>query len=463
MPFSRGRNPRSTRSQSRSTPSKLATTRRQLLQGAGGAGIVSLLVPTIGWAEASTKGQQNAASTASSGAMLWIGFQQGESLSLTAMDPTGALLVTNLSVPLVTTRSPDGSQLVSLDLADGNSGSAHQITLRSANEGTIAGLIAGSSSAVSSASNVSGHELRLSLSADARYAAALDTAWMVNGNREVTRTGPSGDVQQFTVPDVSSLSGVEVFDLSAMTSVGSAALGSSSPATSCGFAGDVVAAWWTDFGLGGQRHAVAQAVQSMGTQPMQPISSEALTGLPGGAAISTPGGLWIEIVDQNTLQVVAPTGQVDTVVVFPVDWGTAKPFPTGLFTFNDAVVVVNPGVPAAAVVDAASGNVQAVTKLASQQGVARGLLSSWSMDVSADKLYVADNSGNQGGIWVYELPSLQLADRWLSSTAFAAVRCSPDGNTIYAIGQDAPLAFVLTSDGAVASATELTAQPSELL
>jgi hypothetical protein len=127
------------------------------------------------------------------------------------------------------------------------------------------------------------------------------------------------------------------------------------------------------------------------------------------------------------------------------------------------LVVVHPGIPAAAVVDGATGSVRSQTRLASQQGVARGLLSGWSVDASRDYLYVADSSGTQGGVWVYDLPSLQLADRWLSTTAFAAVRCASDGSAIYAIGQDTPLAFVLTPQGGIASATELAAQPTGLL
>jgi hypothetical protein len=140
----------------------------------------------------------------------------------------------------------------------------------------------------------------------------------------------------------------------------------------------------------------------------------------------------------------------------------ARPFSTTLFALaDDGLLVVNPGLAAAAIVDPVAVEVSSSARLAGGPGFASGLLSTWTADTDGSYLYVADTSGAQGGIWVYEVPSLQLVDRWLSTTPFAALQVSSAG-VIFAIGQDQPILFVLNADGAIQAATELAAPPTRL-
>ncbi len=65
------------------------------------------------------------------------------------------------------------------------------------------------------------------------------------------------------------------------------------------------------------------------------------------------------------------------------------------------------------------------------------------VDVRRETVYVADGREGQGGIWVYDLPTLKLRDRWLSNTRFEGLWVSPTDGSVQAspLGSNLVLSF----------------------
>jgi hypothetical protein len=439
------------------------TTRRQLLYGVAGAGIVSVLVPTIGWTEAAAAQTDASSSTSTRPWTFWISSFDGETLSLTGLQPNGGVIATGLNVPIITQRSPSGSILISADIAGDASSSAHRLVMRSAYDGTILRQILGKTDAVAAGNKVVGHELALAISADGEYAAVLDTAWSTAGQRKALKLGPKAvPGREELVVDLSSATSIEVFDLAGAVPVGHQLLTSGALSQNCGFAGQSVLATWTEPGPAQEVKVLSQSARSVGSAPMHSVSAAGMT--PATGLQQSRSGLWAQSVGFDTIQFVNSSLKAGQVRVFPADWGAAKPYPTRLIGIGDSgLLVVNCGIPAAAIVQGNDAHVASAALLANQAGNPRLSMGQWSADASETHLYVADSSPRQGGVWVYELPSLRLVDRWLSSTAFAAVSCSPDGSTIFAIARERPLVFSITPEGRTVAATELPKQPSGII
>ncbi len=453
----------------------LTTTRRQLLRGAGGVGIASLIVPTIGWHEATAQAAQPASGAVSGSRpwTFWVSSLTGEELSLTGLRENGSIVAARLPVPLTTQRSPDGAALISADLAEEGGFHVHRLVVRSAADGKVLHRIHGKSGAVTAGAAVVGHELALSVSADGAYAAVLDTVWRVTGQRPIAAKASassksSAGSDRITgeptelVDELGSATSIEVFSLGSRSAIGHHALTTGALSQTCGFAGHSVLATWTEPGPDQTIRLLSQPAQSFGSAPMHPVHAKGM--VPASGLQQSHSKLWVQSAGFNAVQFVNSGLQAGHVAVFPQEWGAAKPFPTKLIGLPDGnLLMVNCGIPAAAIIDGTSAQVRSATMLASQPGNPRLALGEWTATATATRLYVADSSARQGGIWVYELPELKLVDRWLSGTAFAAVSAAPDGSAIFAIAREHPLVLSLTPDGTTVAATELPEQPSAIV
>jgi hypothetical protein len=445
-------------------PLSLTTSRRQLLQGVAGAGIVSLLVPTIGWTDAAAQ-----AATASNDSAVpwtfWVSTFDGKTLLLTGLDAGGKVIASGLHVPPITQRSPDGSTLISLDITGASSSAVHRLVLRSAKDGTVLGQLLGQTGVVSIGDTVVGHELTLEISADGSYAAVLDTAWSASGQRHVSKRTLNPNptpAQEIVVNDMSSATSIEVFRLAPAAPIGHQFLAADVLALSCGFAAHSVLVSWTEPGRDQTVKLMSQSARLMGTAPLEPVHSAGMT--PAVGLGLSHSGLWAQSVGFRAVQFVNSGLKASQANMFPADWGAAKPYPTRLISIDDTdLLVVNGGIPAAAIWDGRDARLVSSELLANQPGDPRSSMGQWTVDATKTHLYVADSSPRQGGVWVYDLPSLSLVDRWLSSTAFSALKCSADGSTIFALARDRPLVFSITPEGKTVAATELPQRPSGIL
>ncbi|MDA8069910.1 MAG: hypothetical protein M0T77_15095 [Actinomycetota bacterium] len=256
----------------------------------------------------------------------------------------------------------------------------------------------------------------------------------------------------------------EIFDLTAGASMGVCPVAADVLSPTSGFAGDTAFVVWSP--LGGSRaetNVVTWSTTSGVLNGPMETGGQPIGGQPSSATVcAAMSGMWVQAYGLGTLSVITTDGTLRTQIVFPDSLGAARPFPTMVFPLNpEQLLVVNPGLPAAAVVEPLTSIIDVSKELASHQGYGSGTLSPWTADTDGTYLYVADTSGAQGGIWVYEVPALELVDRWLSTTPFAAVQASADG--LFALARDQALLFVLNADGAIQSATELSAPPLTLV
>jgi hypothetical protein len=447
-----------------SPPASLTTTRRQLLRGVGGAGIASLIVPTIGWREAAAQSAAAAVTSASQPWTFWVSSFNGEVLSLTGLQANGSIVSAGLRVPIITQRSPDRSALISADIAHEAGSQAHRLVVRSASDGRVLHRILGKAGAVTTGEAVAGHELALAVSADGTYAAVLDTVWTIAGQSPLAAKGgpESRNGPAELVNHLASATSIEVFSLGSGSAIGHHFLTTGALSQSGGFAGHSVLATWTEPGPEQTIRLLSQPAASFGSAPMRHVRAAGMA--PASGLQQSHSQLWVQSAGFNAIQFVNSSLQAGRVGVFPDEWGAAKPFPTRLIGLADGkLLIVNCGIPAAAIIEGNSPHVVSKTMLANQPGNPRLALGEWTADAVGRRLYVADSSARQGGIWVYDLPSLRLADRWMSGTAFSAVSAAPDGSAIFAVAREHPLVFSITADGTTVAATELPEQPSGIL
>jgi hypothetical protein len=315
--------------------------------------------------------------------------------------------------------------------------------------------------------NVDGHDVVLALSPDDRYALVADVSWAQSTVPQISK--PPLTTLPVPLPlDRShppTLAGnnelvVEIFDLSAGSSLGSQIVAHNVLSPAGGFAGGVAVVAWSS--LSGPRQTQVATIPLAGN-PASAIAQAppVVFGSVAPLSSASANAVWVQALGISRLATVNSAGKVQILPVFGDGLASARPFPTSLFILADErLLVVNPGIPAAARIDPVSGAVDLAQELASRPGSASGTLQSWSADIDSDYLYVADTSPLQGGIWVYSLTSLALVDRWLSTTSFAALRCANDG-VLFAVANSQPTILII-NQGAIQSATELTTMPSYL-
>jgi hypothetical protein len=141
----------------------------------------------------------------------------------------------------------------------------------------------------------------------------------------------------------------------------------------------------------------------------------------------------VQVIDLRTLAL------RHEVAVSAGDVGAKGFAPLALFPREAShVVVVNVATGLLRQVDLGTGVIDASTDLP-VPGLEGGLAELWgelgtqAATVSADgtRVFVADNRGPGGGIWVVSVPGLNVMDHWGSGQHFTALWSSPDGEVLY--------------------------------
>lgn len=124
---------------------------------------------------------------------------------------------------------------------------------------------------------------------------------------------------------------------------------------------------------------------------------------------------------------------------------TARPFaPTVVDIGPASVVVVDASRQYAAIVDTAQGTIRTTRKLSTSNTFVAEINHSAPgvcADLTRSRLYIADPSGTEGGVWVHDAQTLQVLDRWHSDTAFGLVWVGPANGAVYAQSTAGPVAI----------------------
>ncbi len=436
-------------------------TRRQVLKGAVGAGAVALVVPTVRWGQAphqatpSLVAAPGSAATIQSAA-LWFYRSVGQTIELGAINPDATTAASGLTMPLACQFASNGLYLACASIQHPGTAEANHVL-------TILDLSTGQSTEASGLpfndDGVSCHALTVRISSDSTTLAILDSAWTITPGAPLSRSIFGATT---TLPSLGfqSLHTVEVFLASTVASLGLVALED--------LVDNIVAVDLAFLGsdplvLIGQPGGMLQQYLLNSSPTVQTSASNQIGGLmpQHASSVSLASGSFVRALGMNGAEIV--NSDLTTTQLRPLTGTSAKPSPASVLAIDaETALLVNPGLPSAATLNTTTAAVQSSAVLSNFPPLMATPLRRWVAACSSTTLYVADMNG---GIWVYNLPTLQLADRWLSSTPFAAVVVPPAGAAIFAITPSMaaqPLAMSLSPSGAVIATAELPFAPTGL-
>lgn len=412
----------------------MGISRRQVIQGVSAAAAMSALItvpaaPALASNSSLLTPSLTPKSTFVAEDVLWLhgSIASGGGYALQAIAPDASGVDAEARVAHAVTRSRDGQLIIEADFVDG----ATQLRVFNAASGRL--LSTGKGAIAWPAEP----DLAVATDSANQSVCVIGTCLISSPGPSLEKIGPDGGKTSVVSQSWQRVQGVESFDVNATLIDHSepqmVPLGASSE-FAC-VEGQALIVDHRDDGT----FITARANKTRGPQTSSHPKVQANL-----AHVDNAGRACLITSDSNLL-VRYPSGAERTVAL-GMDSGDrrAKPFaPSVESASKDAVIIVDQSRQYLASVDITSGQLMAERVLSTHPSVGSGhnpMGQSLAVDVIRRRVYILDQSGVTGGVWIYDADTLSVIDRWHSSLAFGLVWVSPQVGCVFLQTLEGPVA-----------------------